>query len=146
MLEPVSSKQTLVPDVALIPLLAYDSRNYRLGYGGGYYDKFLNKYLKKNKNILTIGVAFSFQKYKKASNIKVRCANAVHFNREGIKKNMKILTLGDIFGEPGRTALTSKLPELIKKEIEFVIVNGENAADPGVGITKKMLKIFLKQE
>tara|TARA_Y100000817_G_C16813670_1_gene525410 strand:- start:303 stop:1112 length:810 start_codon:yes stop_codon:yes gene_type:complete len=51
---------------------------------------------------------------------------------------MKILTLGDIFGEPGRTALTSKLPELIKKkEIEFVIVNGENAADPGVGITKK---------
>ena len=58
---------------------------------------------------------------------------------------MKILTLGDIFGEPGRTALISKLPELIKKkEIEFVIANGENAADPGVGITKKNAEDFFE--
>tara|TARA_X000000368_G_scaffold412291_1_gene398451 strand:+ start:73 stop:630 length:558 start_codon:yes stop_codon:yes gene_type:complete len=65
MLEPIKSKKSLVPNVALVPLLAYDNENYRLGYGKGYYDKFLNKYLKKNKNILTIGVAFSFQKYNK---------------------------------------------------------------------------------
>ena len=65
MLEPASKKMTLVPNVALVPLLAFDKENYRLGYGKGYYDKFLNKYLKLNKNIITIGVAFSFQKYNK---------------------------------------------------------------------------------
>ena len=35
----------------------------RLGYGKGFYDRYLKKYLKKNNNILTIGIAFSFQKY-----------------------------------------------------------------------------------
>ena len=64
-LEPVIKKRSLIPNVALVPLLAFDKNNYRLGYGKGYYDKFLNKYLKMNKNILTIGVAFSFQKYNK---------------------------------------------------------------------------------
>ena len=37
----------------------------RLGYGGGFYDRYLNKYLKNNKNIITIGIAFSFQKQNK---------------------------------------------------------------------------------
>ena len=37
----------------------------RLGYGGGFYDRYLKKYLRTNDNILTIGVAFSFQKYHK---------------------------------------------------------------------------------
>ena len=49
----------------LVPLLAFDNQKNRLGYGKGYYDRYLNKYLKKNKNILTIGVAFSFQKHNK---------------------------------------------------------------------------------
>ena len=49
----------------LIPLLAFDNRHYRLGYGKGYYDKYLNKYLKLNKQMITIGIAFSFQKYHK---------------------------------------------------------------------------------
>ena len=49
----------------VVPLLAYDRFHNRLGYGKGYYDRFLKKYAKKNKNILTIGLAFSFQKYKK---------------------------------------------------------------------------------
>ena len=86
MLEPVSSKQTLVPDVALIPLLAYDSRNYRLGYGGGDYDKFLNKYLKKNKNIRTLGVAFSFQKYKKLPISKYDVQMQYILTEKGLKK------------------------------------------------------------
>ena len=64
-LEPAIKKKFLVPRVALIPLLAFDKKKFRLGYGKGYYDKFLGKYLKMNKNILTIGVAFSFQKYNK---------------------------------------------------------------------------------
>ena len=65
MLEPAHNKKSLIPDVALVPLLVFDKYNYRLGYGKGYYDKFLSRYLKLNKNILTIGVAFSFQKYNK---------------------------------------------------------------------------------
>ena len=65
MLEPFTVKNHIIPDVILVPLIAFDSNNHRLGYGKGYYDKFLNKYLKQNKNILTIGVAFLFQKYDK---------------------------------------------------------------------------------
>ena len=51
---------------------------------------------------------------------------------------MNILILGDVVGPSGMAAIVKKLPNLIKKKkIDFVIVNGENAADRGVGITKK---------
>tara|TARA_Y100001958_G_C21190227_1_gene518518 strand:- start:875 stop:1426 length:552 start_codon:yes stop_codon:yes gene_type:complete len=63
-LEPSKSK-TKIPDVMLVPLLAFDKNKYRLGYGKGFYDRYLNKYLKQFKNILTVGVAFSFQKHHK---------------------------------------------------------------------------------
>ena len=56
---------------------------------------------------------------------------------------MNILILGDVVGPSGRDALINKLPNLIKKKkLDFVIVNGENAADPGVGITKKNTEEF----
>ncbi len=64
-LEPLNAKKIMEPNIILVPLLAFDYRNYRLGYGKGYYDKYLNKYLKLNKKIMTIGIAFSFQKYNK---------------------------------------------------------------------------------
>ena len=64
LLEPALIKEPLVPNVILVPLLAFDQKKNRLGYGKGFYDRFLNKFLKKKK-ILTIGVAFSFQKYNK---------------------------------------------------------------------------------
>ena len=58
---------------------------------------------------------------------------------------MNILILGDIIGPSGREAIIKKLPNLIEqKKIDFVIVNGENAADPGVGITKKNAEDFFK--
>jgi len=58
---------------------------------------------------------------------------------------MNILILGDIVGPSGRKALINKLPNLIKrKKLDFVIVNGENAADPGVGITKKNTEEFFE--
>ena len=65
MLEPTSFSNHIVPNVMLVPLLAYDHHHNRLGYGGGFYDRYLNKYLKTNKKILTIGIAFSFQKHHK---------------------------------------------------------------------------------
>ena len=64
MLEPTLKSKPFIPDFMLVPLLAFDGNNNRLGYGKGFYDKFLNKFLKK-KYITTIGVAFSFQKYNK---------------------------------------------------------------------------------
>ena len=74
MLEPFNTKKYVVPHVALVPLLAFDKNNHRLGYGKGYYDNFLTRYLRGNKNILTIGIAFSFQKYNKlpSSNFDVK--------------------------------------------------------------------------
>ena len=60
-LDPLSIKIAPRPDLIIVPLLAYDKFKNRLGYGKGYYDKFLGK----NKNILTIGLAFSFQKFNK---------------------------------------------------------------------------------
>ena len=51
------------PEVILVPLLAFDKNKNRIGYGRGYYDKFLNTYLKKQKKLLTVGIAFSFQKH-----------------------------------------------------------------------------------
>ena len=64
MLEPAKT-HVKVPDVILVPILVYDKKKYRLGYGKGYYDRYLKKYLKQYKNILTVGVAFSFQKHHK---------------------------------------------------------------------------------
>jgi len=50
---------------------------------------------------------------------------------------MRILFLGDIVGRSGCLAIKNNLPEIIiKKKIDFVIVNGENAANQGVGITE----------
>ena len=58
---------------------------------------------------------------------------------------MNILLLGDIFGPSGRKVVIEKLPDLIKKKkIDFVVLNGENSADTGVGITKKNFDEFLK--
>ena len=52
---------------------------------------------------------------------------------------MNILFLGDIIGESGCVALKKNLPEIIKRNnIDFVIVNGENSANEGVGITENV--------
>ena len=52
---------------------------------------------------------------------------------------MRILFLGDVVGSAGCNALKKSLPDIINtKKIDFVIVNGENAADQGVGITEKI--------
>ena len=85
MLEPCFNNKSLVPDLMLVPLLAFDNNKNRLGYGKGFYDKFLNKFLKK-KYITTIGVAFSFQKYNKlpVSNLDVKLDYIL--TEKGIKK------------------------------------------------------------
>jgi 5-formyltetrahydrofolate cyclo-ligase len=49
------------PDILLIPLVAFDEKLNRLGYGGGYYDRLIAK-LSKKKKIIKIGLALSVQK------------------------------------------------------------------------------------
>ena len=58
---------------------------------------------------------------------------------------MKILFLGDIVGRAGCEAVKINLPKIItQKKIDFCIVNGENAADQGVGITEEITKDLFK--
>ena len=61
--EPTSEKK-IYPDILLVPLVAFDNKLNRLGYGGGFYDRYLSK-IKSIKKIITIGVGFSFQKIEK---------------------------------------------------------------------------------
>ena len=56
---------------------------------------------------------------------------------------MKILVLGDIMGPSGRKVLKKNFSEIIlKNKINFSIINGENAADDGKGITKEIAEEF----
>ena len=61
--EPISDK-VLYPSILLVPLVAFDKHLNRIGYGGGFYDRYIKK-IKKSKKIITIGLAYSFQKVKK---------------------------------------------------------------------------------
>lgn len=54
---PASSNSVKNIDLLIVPGLAFDSHGYRLGYGKGYYDKFIEK----NKCGFSIGLAFQFQ-------------------------------------------------------------------------------------
>ena len=58
------TKNIVYPDVILVPLGAFDNNVNRLGYGGGYYDRLINK-LSKKKKIIKIGLALSVQKIDK---------------------------------------------------------------------------------
>ena len=58
--EPASGKK-IVPNILLVPLVAFDKNCNRIGYGGGYYDRYIKK-IKKIKKIITIGLGYSFQR------------------------------------------------------------------------------------
>jgi len=58
--EPRSTWPRAFPTMLMVPLLAFDARGYRLGYGGGYYDRTLAN-LRKRHALMAIGVAFAGQ-------------------------------------------------------------------------------------
>lgn len=58
--EPASSAPAVEPDILLVPMLAFDRRRHRLGYGGGYYDRTI-EHLRRRKPLVTIGLAFACQ-------------------------------------------------------------------------------------
>ena len=61
--EPIKFKK-IKPTTLIIPIVAFDVKLNRLGYGGGFYDRFISKLEKTNK-ILKIGLALSCQKINK---------------------------------------------------------------------------------
>lgn len=58
--EPALSAPEMVPDVLMVPLLAFDRRGWRLGYGGGFYDRTLQT-LRASKPILAVGLCYGEQ-------------------------------------------------------------------------------------
>ena len=65
MLEPKNSEKNIIPDLIMVPLVAFDSRLNRIGYGKGYYDRSLKQISKIKKNVVSLGIAYSFQKCKR---------------------------------------------------------------------------------
>ena len=63
--EPISTKSEY-PDILLVPIVAFDKNLNRVGYGGGFYDRYINK-INRRKRTITIGLAYSFQEVKKIS-------------------------------------------------------------------------------
>jgi 5-formyltetrahydrofolate cyclo-ligase len=55
--EPLPDKAVVEPDVVLVPLLAFDAAGYRLGYGGGFYDRTLAR-LRTIKPVVAVGIAY----------------------------------------------------------------------------------------
>jgi 5-formyltetrahydrofolate cyclo-ligase len=58
--EPLTTAPEIVPDILLVPLLAFDRQGFRLGYGGGYYDRTLAQ-LRACRPVVAVGLAFSEQ-------------------------------------------------------------------------------------
>ena len=64
-LEPEDTGKEIIPDLILVPLVAFDENLNRIGYGKGYYDRILKKIYKIKKKTMSLGIAYSFQKCKK---------------------------------------------------------------------------------
>ena len=61
--QPIKQKK-VYPDIIFVPIVAFDKIGNRIGYGGGFYDRYLEK-ISKIKKCLAIGLAFSHQKVNK---------------------------------------------------------------------------------
>ncbi len=60
--EPSASALSFSPDVIIVPLLGFDNDGYRLGYGGGFYDRTLRLLRQGPRHPLSIGFAFDCQR------------------------------------------------------------------------------------
>jgi 5-formyltetrahydrofolate cyclo-ligase len=59
-LQPTARRAVVEPEVLIVPLLAVDEEGWRLGYGGGFYDRTLEA-LRARKRVIAVGVAFNEQ-------------------------------------------------------------------------------------
>jgi 5-formyltetrahydrofolate cyclo-ligase len=120
--DPAPSAAEVVPDVLIVPLLAFDSEGYRLGYGGGFYDRTLHK-LRGNGNALAVGVGYAAQHVarvprdeydqpldwivteKGAHSYASHCRYSLRWGC-----SMRLLFLGDLVGRSGRDVVVERLP------------------------------------
>ncbi len=58
-----TNQKKVYPDILIVPLLAFDKQFNRLGYGGGFYDRYIEK-IEIKKKVFKVGFAFSFQELK----------------------------------------------------------------------------------
>ena len=60
--EPPKKNEELLPEILFVPCLAFDDKGYRLGYGGGYYDKTFKYFKNINHHFISVGFAYDEQK------------------------------------------------------------------------------------
>ena len=63
--EPINDNQDIIPQLFFVPCLAFDLKGFRLGYGGGFYDRTFANLKKLNFNFYSVGFAFDDQKQEK---------------------------------------------------------------------------------
>ena len=86
-LEPKNSKKKIIPDLIMVPLVAFDNSLNRIGYGKGYYDRSLKKISRIKKNAISLGIAYSFQKCQKIPTNKHDFKLDYIFTEKGIIKS-----------------------------------------------------------
>ena len=86
-LEPINSGKNIIPDLVMVPLAAFDNNLNRIGYGKGYYDRSLKKINKIKKNVISLGIAYSFQKCQKIPTNKHDFKLDYIFTEKGIIKS-----------------------------------------------------------
>ena len=60
--EPKNDNKEIIPQLFFVPCLGFDLKGYRIGYGGGFYDKTFEKLKKLNLLFYTVGFAYDDQK------------------------------------------------------------------------------------
>jgi 5-formyltetrahydrofolate cyclo-ligase len=63
--QPPLSSERVIPDVILAPMLAFDAGFWRLGYGGGFYDRSIAELRESGHEVVAIGIAFGRQQVDK---------------------------------------------------------------------------------
>lgn len=135
-------------DLLIIPGIAFSKDCHRIGYGRGFYDKFISKLIQDSP---TIALAYDFQivdsfpldEWDEPLSGIMTEKNFLH-PRKMTSQNLNILYIGDIFGEPGRRAVKHFVPKLIDQhDVHLVLANCENAAK-GRGISKRLVGELLE--
>jgi 5-formyltetrahydrofolate cyclo-ligase len=85
--EPKPEAPAVEPDILIVPLLAFDRRGHRVGYGAGYYDLTITA-LRARKPVVAVGIAFAIQEIETVPNTpRDACLDLVLTEKEVIVTN-----------------------------------------------------------